>query len=80
MNLQKYDDCFIKVLDARKEDLNEDYKFGTVDKWDSLAHLNLISELEDTFGIMFETDDITHFGGYENGKKILSKYGVDLSA
>ena len=80
MNLQKYDECFIKVLDAKKEDLNEDFNFGVVGNWDSLAHLNLIGEIEDTFGIMLETDDITHFGGYENGKKILAKYGVDLNA
>ena len=78
MNLEKYNDCFIKVLDVKKEDLNEEFKFGVVGKWDSLAHLNLIGELEDTFGIMLETDDITHFGGYENGKSILKKYGVDF--
>mgnify|MGYP000777773696 FL=1 len=40
--------------------------------------MELIAQLEDEFEIMFETDDITHFGGYENGKAILAKYGVEL--
>ena len=79
MNLDKYDECFIKVLDVNKEDLNENFNFNNTDNWDSLAHLNLIGELEDAFGIMFETDDIIHFGGYENGKIILKKYGVEIS-
>ena len=78
MNLEKYNDCFIKILDAKIDDLNENYNFGDVGNWDSLAHLSLIGELEDTFGIMFETEDITHFGGYENGKAILMKYGVKI--
>ena len=40
--------------------------------------MELIAQLEDEFGIMLDTDDITHFGGYENGKKILSKYGIEF--
>ena len=79
MNLNKYDECFIKVLDVNKEDLNEEFTFNNIENWDSLAHLNLIGELEDAFGIMFETDDIIHFGGYENGKHILKKYGVEIN-
>ena len=78
MNLEKYNDCFVKVLDVKREELDENFVFGSVGKWDSLAHLSLIGELEDVFGIMFETDDITHFGGYENGKRILEKYGVEM--
>ena len=58
--------------------LNGDFNFKDVEKWDSLTHLTLISELEAAFDVMFETEDILHFGGYENGMKILSKYGVDF--
>ena len=60
-------------------DLNESFTFDSVDAWDSLSHLTLISDLEEAFDVMFETDDILHFGGYENGKKILAGYGVDFS-
>lgn len=40
--------------------------------------MELIARLEDTFGVFFETEDITHFGGYENGKRILAKYGIEF--
>ena len=49
-----------------------------VDKWDSFLHLTLISELEDGFDVLFDSEDILNFGGYSNGKKILAKYGVDF--
>ncbi len=45
---------------------------------DSAAHLSLISELEDAFDVMFESEDVLHYGSYENGKAILRKYGVDI--
>ena len=44
----------------------------------SVAHLSLISELEDAFDVMFESNDILHYGSYENGKIILEKYGISL--
>ena len=78
-NLEKYDHIFIQVLNASKKQLNETFTFKNVPQWDSVAHLSLISELEDAFDIMFDSEDILHYGSYENGKKILEKYGVDFS-
>lgn len=77
-NLEKYKKVFMEMLEAKEEELNDEFKFGNVERWDSLAHITLITELEDTFEIMFETDDILNFGSYENGKKILSRYGVEI--
>lgn len=75
-NAKKYNEVFISIFDTAEENLNADFNFGVAPGWDSFAHMELIAQLEDEFGIMFETDDITHFGGYENGKKILAKYGI----
>ena len=77
-NLEKYDQIFIDVLGTSKEALGEKFTFKDTPQWDSVAHLTLISELEDAFDIMFEADDILHYGSYENGKKLLQKYGVDI--
>ena len=43
-----------------------------------MAHMELIALLEDTFHIMLDTEDILHYGSYENGKNILKKYGVEV--
>ena len=76
MNIEKYNNIFIELFGTKPELLNDNFNFGVAPKWDSLAHMELIAQLEDTFDIMLDTDDIMHFGGYENGKKILEKYGV----
>ena len=78
-NLEKYDEIFINVLNTTKDCLNEKFTFRDVDQWDSVAHLSLISELEDAFDVMFDSEDILHYGSYENGKKILEKMGIDFS-
>lgn len=78
MNLEKYNEIFMSVFDAEESRLNEEFKFGQVPNWDSLAHMELIAQLEDEFEIMFDTYDIIHFGSYENGKKILERYMVKM--
>lgn len=77
-NLEKYNDVFCRILNVNADCLNEDFTFKAVPQWDSVAHLSLISELEDVFDVFFESEDILHYESYENGKKILARYGVDF--
>ena len=77
-NNEKYQNIFMEIFSVEAEELNDSFTFKDVEKWDSLTHLTLISDLEGAFDVMFETEDILHFGGYENGKKILAGYGVEF--
>lgn len=40
--------------------------------------MSLIGKLEDTFDIMFDTDDIIDFNSYSKGIEILKKYDVEM--
>lgn len=75
-NNQMYKKIFTDVFGIDESGLDASFTFADIEEWDSLTHLTLISELEDSFDVMFETDDILNFGGYENGINILKKYGV----
>ena len=77
-NLEKYNDVFCRILNVKTDVLNESFTFKAVPQWDSVAHLSLISELEEVFDVFFESEDILHYGSYDNGKKILAKYGVEM--
>jgi acyl carrier protein len=47
--------------------------------WDSVGHMTLIANLEDSFDIMMDTDDIIDLSSYEKGKEILSThYNVEF--
>lgn len=75
-NNDKYQSIFMDLFNLREEDLFPDFTFRDNDIWDSLAHLSLISELEETFDVMFDSEDILNYGSFNNGKEILKAYGV----
>jgi acyl carrier protein len=40
--------------------------------------MQLMTELEEVFGIALEMDDILDFSSFEKGMEILRKYGVNI--
>jgi acyl carrier protein len=78
-NLEKYNEAFIESFDISKEELlKENLKYNTIEEWDSIGHMGLMSALEDAFDISLETEDIIEFSDYEKGKEILKKYEVEI--
>ena len=75
-SLEKYKKVFCDTFGISDELLDESFTFKAVPQWDSVVHLSLISNLEDAFDIMFDAQDILHYGSYLNGIEILKKYGV----
>ena len=76
-NKEKYTNVFVQCFGVSAEQA-ETLKYQDVEAWDSIGHMNLIAELEDTFDIEIETDDIIDFSGYEKGIGIMSRYGVKI--
>lgn len=77
-NNEKYYNIFKTVFDGCNVDFDENFTFERIEIWDSLTHMDLITKIEDEFGIMLRTEDILNFGSYENGKRILEKYGISF--
>ncbi len=40
-NLEKYNEIFTRLFAVDESELNEEFTFAAVDKWDSLLHLTL---------------------------------------
>ena len=80
-NLEKYNKILKRDLNVSDDGLNDDVLvFNRYEHWDSIAHVELVADLEDTFGVMFSTLDITSFSKYSLGIEILEKLGVDMNA
>lgn len=56
--------------------VNEDTSVDTVDRWDSLSHLNLILALELEFGISFSEEESIEIMSYPLIKMVLQEHGV----
>jgi len=76
-NLEIYNQKFMETFGVTENELST-LKYQSVKSWDSVGHMQLIAELEDSFDIMFDTDDIIDFSSYEKGKELLKKYEVEV--
>ena len=54
-NKQKYIDIFISSLSIDKKKFNEKLKYNDIPEWDSIAHMTLMSGLEEGFKISINT-------------------------
>jgi acyl carrier protein len=64
------------MLDADK--VNDALQYNSIPEWDSVAHMTLIADLEDAFGIMLDTDDIIAMSSVGTIRDILKKYDVSV--
>ncbi|WP_227395943.1 acyl carrier protein [Jeotgalibacillus aurantiacus] len=78
-NIQKYNQAFINILEIDKTQVNEGLALGVTREWDSIAHIGLISEMEELFDVSIDYDVLTEFNTYEAGMKLLEGLGVDFS-
>ena len=77
-NLEKYNQAFFEAFEITEGKL-AGLQYQQIELWDSVGHMTLIANLEDSFDIMMETDDIIDLSSYEKGLKILSeKYNVEF--
>lgn len=77
-NLEKYNQIFTEVFGVDSAVLNNDFNKETVDQWDSVHQLNIVSLAEETFDIMLDPEDIMGLTSYKAGKEILKNQGIDL--
>lgn len=77
-NYEKYLNAFINALEISANEA-EGLQYQGIPNWDSVGHMTLISEIEDAFDIMMDTDDIIDFSSFEKGKEILEKnYNIEF--
>ena len=77
-NKERYNKVFIECFSITEDALDENFTYQCVAAWDSVGHMGMIAALEDTFGIMMETEDIIEFGSYTIGIETLKKYGIEV--
>ena len=77
-NLEKYNAIYEEVFGATADRLGDNFSKETVSEWDSVHQLNIISLIEETFDLMLDPEDIMACTGYNAGKEILTRNGIEL--
>ena len=78
-NKNKYIKVFTDSLSIDKKKFSENIKYNDIPEWDSIGHMSLISSIEESFDITFETDDIIDFSSFTKGIEILkNNYNITI--
>ena len=80
MSKDKYNDAFKVAFEIEDSQLGSEKKYESIQEWDSIGHMSLIAELEDTFDISMEMDDIIDFSSYDKGIELLKKYNITIGS
>ena len=77
-DLDKFMKSFSNSLGISPSVVTDDLEYQSIPEWDSVGHMAMISEIEECFDIMLDTDDIIDLSSVKIAKKILKKYGVKI--
>lgn len=79
-NLQILKMLFSEVLTINVNDVKNDLTYQSIQQWDSVGHMALITAIESRFDIMMDTDDIIDLSSFEKAVEIIKKYGTSFDA
>ena len=73
-NKTKVKQIFCDVLGVSESEITDDTAYNSCESWDSLKHLQIISELEDEFHIDLEMDDVIGMDNFKKAIDTIDKY------
>jgi|tagenome__1003787_1003787.scaffolds.fasta_scaffold17194727_2 acyl carrier protein len=73
---ERLDEAFRKALDLPDDTDVRSLEYGKHSHWDSVGHMALVAEIEDTYDVMFDTDDVLDMSSYDKAVEIVTKLGA----
>ncbi|HEX5736377.1 MAG TPA: acyl carrier protein [Blastocatellia bacterium] len=74
----KLEELFAIVLEVPQVELTDLSSQASLRSWDSFAHINIISTLEETYGVRFTTDEIRNMKSLGDARRLLGAKGVTV--
>jgi acyl carrier protein len=78
--LDRLKNAFVQALGIPPTSDFDALAYGVTQGWDSVAHMNLVAEIESTFDVMFATEDVIDMSSFAKANEIVMKHGVNLGA
>jgi len=79
MDLEKLNKILEDVFNIKNiEDIEDSFGPDEIEEWDSLNHIDLVTQLEEHFEIELAVEDVSRMYTIGDIKKILKKYEVKL--
>ena len=77
-NQEKLVHAFTEALAIEPASVTDSLKYQGIQQWDSISHMILISQLEETFDVSIDTNDVIDMSSVAKAKEILTKYNIQF--
>lgn len=71
-NQKRFEDLFCRILHV--PDFRGDYSMGTLVRWDSLKHVELLTEIDEEFNLSIDATELWKMTSVQGILEVLSKY------
>jgi acyl carrier protein len=79
-NEEALKNAFCEGLGVQVDTIDWDtLEYRGIEQWDSVAHMQVVAEIEDAFDIMLDIDDVIAMADFKVTKEILGKYDVSFA-
>ena len=75
-NEEKLKQVMADVFGIPADAIGDSSSLETIERWDSIGHLNLVLALEEQFNVSFNEDQMTEITSYPLVKGVLEDLGV----
>jgi acyl carrier protein len=75
-NLELLKIAFTKGLELSNETDPTSLEYRQISEWDSIGHMALIAEIEDTFDVQLDTNEVIDLSNFNKALAILSSHGI----
>jgi acyl carrier protein len=70
-------EIFCNVFDLEPEQVHDELSFESIEAWDSLGHVRMVTEMEAVFGVSFSLEDVMEMLTFGKIKEICKRYGIE---
>ena len=76
MSVESLKQAFVKSLEIPADTDFSKLKYRSVRQWDSVAHMSLVAELEGTFDVMLDAEEVIDLSSFDKAIEILGHHDV----
>ena len=73
---QKLKQIMSNLFGIEEDEITDESSIHSIEKWDSLKHINLIIAIEEEFGISIDEEEMVEMTRFDKIKRILRERGL----
>ena len=78
MSAASVEEVVARVFNLDASDVTEQSSKDTIEEWDSMGNMSLVTELEEEFKVSLAISDAMEMTSVQHIKRVLREYGVAL--